>query len=40
MSKRKRRSYNREFKLSVVERMMVGESVAALSHELGVPASK
>ena len=38
MSKRKRRAYNREFKLSVVERMMSGESVAALSRELGVPA--
>jgi transposase len=39
MSERKRRVYNREFKLSVVERMMAGESVAALSRELGVPAS-
>jgi transposase len=39
MSKRKRRAYNREFKLSVVERMIAGESVAALSRELGVPAS-
>jgi transposase len=39
MSERKRRAYNREFKLAVVERMMAGESVAALSRELGVPAS-
>jgi len=39
MSERKRRGYNREFKLAVVERMMAGESVAALSRELGVPAS-
>jgi transposase len=39
MSGRKRRAYNREFKLAVVGRMMAGESVAALSRELGVPAS-
>jgi transposase len=39
MSERKRRAYNREFKLAVVERMMAGESVAALSRELGVAAS-
>jgi transposase len=39
MSERKRRAYNREFKLAVVERMMAGESVAALSREFGVPAS-
>jgi transposase len=39
MSERKRRAYNREFKLAVVGRMMAGESVAALSRELGVPAS-
>jgi transposase-like protein len=38
MSERKRRVYNREFKLSVVERMIAGESAAALSRELGVPA--
>ena len=39
MSERKRRVYNREFKLLAVERMIAGESVAALSRELGVPAS-
>lgn len=39
MSERTRRVYNREFKLSAVERMMAGESVAALSRELGVAAS-
>jgi transposase len=39
MSERKRRAYNREFKLAAVERMMAGESVAALSRELGVAAS-
>jgi transposase len=39
MSERKRRAYNREFKLAVVERMMAGESVAALSRELGVAGS-
>jgi transposase len=39
MSERERRAYNREFKLAVVERMMAGESVAALSRELGVAAS-
>ena len=37
MSKGKRRVYSREFKLSVVKRAMAGESVAALSRELGVP---
>ena len=39
MSERRRRVYNREFKLAVVERMIAGASVAALSRELGVPAS-
>jgi transposase len=38
MSKRKRRKYSRELKLSVVQRMIAGESTAALSRELGVPA--
>ena len=37
MSKGKRREYSREFKLSAVERALAGESVAALSDELGVP---
>jgi len=35
---RKRRVFGREFKLSGVERMIAGESAAALSRELGVPA--
>ena len=38
MSKRKRRVFSREFKLSAVQRMIAGESTAALSRELGVPA--
>jgi transposase len=37
MSEGKRRVYGREFKLSAVKRLLAGESVAALSHELGVP---
>src|SRR5215471_17942381 len=37
MSKRKRRVFSREFKLSAVKRALAGESVAALSRELGVP---
>jgi len=37
MSKGKRRVYSREFKLSAVKRALAGESVAALSGELGVP---
>jgi transposase len=37
MSKDKRRVYSREFKLSVVKRALAGESVAALSRELGLP---
>jgi transposase len=36
MSKGKRRVFSREFKLSVVKRALAGESVAALSRELGV----
>jgi transposase len=38
MSKRKRRVFSREFKLSAVQRMIAGESTAALSRELGVPS--
>ncbi len=37
MSKIKRRKFSREFKLSAIERMLAGESVSALSRELGVP---
>jgi transposase len=37
MSKRKRRVFSREFKLSAVQRMIAGESTAELSRELGVP---
>lgn len=37
MSKDKRRVYSREFKLSAVKRALAGESVAALSRELGLP---
>ena len=37
MSKGKRRVYSREFKVSAVKRALAGESVAALSRELGVP---
>ena len=37
MSKRKRRFYSREFKLSAVQRMIAGERTAELSRELGVP---
>jgi transposase len=38
MSKGKRRVFSREFKLSAVKRALAGESVAALSRELGVPS--
>ena len=38
MSKRKRRVFSREFKLSAVQRMIAGESTVELSRELGVPA--
>ena len=38
MSKRKRRVFSREFKLSAVKRMVAGESAAALSRELQVPS--
>ena len=37
MSRGKRRVFSREFKLSAVKRALSGESVAALSRELGVP---
>src|SRR6266852_6188881 len=37
MSKRKRRVFSREFKLSAVQRMIAGERRADLSRELGVP---
>lgn len=37
MSKRKRRVFSREFKLSAIQRMIAGESTAELSRELGVP---
>ena len=37
MSKRKRRVFSLEFKLSAVKRMLADESVTALSRELGVP---
>jgi len=38
MSRGKRRVFSREFKLSAVKRALSGESVAALSRALGVPA--
>lgn len=37
MSKRKRRAYSREFKVSAAKRMIAGESAGALSRELRVP---
>jgi transposase len=40
MSKGSRRVYDRDFKLAAVERMLAGESVGALSRELGVPAAR
>jgi transposase-like protein len=36
MSKKRRRIFSREFKLSAVERLMAGESTRAVSAELGV----
>jgi transposase len=36
MSEGKRRVFGREFKLAAVERLLAGESVAALARELGV----
>ena len=39
MSKRKRRVFSREFKLSAVQRMIAGKRRADLSRELGVPVS-
>jgi len=38
MSKGKRRVFSREFKLSAVERVLAGESAAAVSREFQVPA--
>jgi transposase-like protein len=38
MSKRKRRVFSREFKLSAVQRMIAGERISELSRELGVPS--
>jgi len=38
MSKRKRRVFSREFKLSAVQRVIAGELIAELSRELGVPS--
>jgi transposase len=38
MSKRKRRVFSREFKLSAVQRMIAGEHTAELAHELGIPS--
>ena len=38
MSKRKRRVFSREYKLSAVQRMIAGESIVELSRELGVRA--
>jgi transposase len=40
MSEPKRRVFNREFKLSAVERMMAGESTTALSRELQIQLSQ
>src|SRR6202521_502354 len=40
MSEGKRRVYSREFKVSAVERLMAGESRAALSRELRVPSGQ
>jgi transposase len=37
MSKGKRRVYSREFKVSAVERLLAGETTAALSRELRIP---
>lgn len=38
MSKGKRRIFSREFKLSAVQRMLAGETVAGVSRELDVPS--
>jgi transposase-like protein len=38
MSKRKRRVFSREFKLSAVRRIIAGERTAEVSRELGVPS--
>ena len=37
MSKRRRRVFSREFKLSVVQRILAGEEASALSHEHEIP---
>jgi transposase-like protein len=37
MPKRKRRVYSREFKVSAVERLLAGETTAALCRELRIP---
>ena len=37
MPKRKRRVYSREFKVSAIERLLAGETPAALSRELQIP---
>lgn len=37
MSEGKRRVFSREFKLSAVQRVMAGESLAAVSRELQIP---
>lgn len=37
MAQRKRRVYSREFKVSAVERLLAGETTAALSRELRIP---
>lgn len=39
MSEGKRRVFRREFKLSAVQRVLAGESVAAVSRELGLPGA-
>ena len=37
MSRGKRRTFSREFKVSAVERLLAGETTAALSRELRIP---
>lgn len=39
MPRRKRRVFSREFKVSAVERLLAGETTAALSAELRIPAN-
>jgi len=38
MPRRKRRVYSREFKVSAIERLLAGETAAALSRELRIPS--